>query len=321
MRDDAKGLTVLGPTRSVRPHILMHLSILLAVSLFNLDIHNSKMHWLGWASIPVMVVVLWLYTSLLTGTFPLPQGKRICLLIAHPDDEAMFFAPTVLALTRPELRNHLKILCLSSGDADGLGEVRKKELVKSGLLLGLRSPSDVLVLDDPKFPDSMTTTWDSKEISSLLTSTFAPKMAKLSTSAAPASNIDILITFDKGGVSSHPNHISLYHGAVTFVRSIMQHHKGWEPAVKLYTLSSISIVRKYASIFDAPIMIFKTLFQRKESGEYPTPLLFVSGFKDYRNAQLAMTTAHESQMRWFRWGWIGISRYMTINDLHRERIA
>lgn len=49
------------------------------------------------------------------GAFPRLYNKRICLLIAHPDDEAMFFAPTVLALTRPEYGNHLKILCLSSG--------------------------------------------------------------------------------------------------------------------------------------------------------------------------------------------------------------
>jgi N-acetylglucosaminylphosphatidylinositol deacetylase len=27
----------------------------------------------------------------------------------------MFFAPTLLALTRPENGNHIKILCLSSG--------------------------------------------------------------------------------------------------------------------------------------------------------------------------------------------------------------
>jgi N-acetylglucosaminylphosphatidylinositol deacetylase len=68
----------------------------------------------------------------------------------------MFFGPTLLALTISELGNHLKILCLSNGarvllqllprvganlltgDADGLGEVRKKELVKRGLHLGLR---------------------------------------------------------------------------------------------------------------------------------------------------------------------------------------
>lgn len=79
------------------------------------------------------------------------RGKRICLLIAHPDDEAMFFAPTVLALTRPELQNHVKILCLSSGDAAGLGETRKKELTKSGLVLGLRKPEDVFVVDNPAY--------------------------------------------------------------------------------------------------------------------------------------------------------------------------
>jgi N-acetylglucosaminylphosphatidylinositol deacetylase len=110
--------------------------------------------------------------------FPTLQNKRICLLIAHPDDEAMFFAPTVLALTRPETGNHVKILCLSTGtillqvlfqrdiggggrsgvvlmrlwvigNADGLGETRKRELVKSGMLLGLRDEDDVFIVDEP----------------------------------------------------------------------------------------------------------------------------------------------------------------------------
>ncbi|KAL1302328.1 hypothetical protein AAFC00_002738 [Neodothiora populina] len=279
------------------------------------------MHWIGWASLPICVVVLWLYTSLLTSTFPMLQNKRILLLIAHPDDEAMFFAPTVLSLTRPELGNHLKILCLSSGNADGLGQVRSKELVKSGLLLGVRSAQDVLVIDDPKFQDSMTATWDAKAISTLLTTTFAPKMAKISPKSAPETNIDVLITFDKGGVSSHPNHISLYHGALTFVRSVMQRHSGWDPAIKMYTLASVNILRKYISIFDAPVMIVKTIFQKKEVGQFPTPLLTVSGFASYRTAQKAMVEAHESQMRWFRWGWIGISRYMVINDLTKQKVS
>lgn len=268
-----------------------------------------------------MIAILWLYTSMLTATFPTLQNKRICLLIAHPDDEAMFFAPAVLSLTRPELGNHLKILCLSSGNADGLGEVRKKELVKSGMQLGLRNTSDVLVLDDPQFPDSMIATWDAKAISTLLTSTFAPRMAKISAKSKPETNIDVLITFDRGGISSHPNHISLYHGAVTFIRTVMQHHAGWDPAIKLYTLTSVNIFRKYISVLDSPLLIIKTIFQKKEGQPYPSPLLTVSGFRDYRKAQLAMTKAHESQMRWFRWGWIGVARYMVINDLKKEKIA
>lgn len=122
------------------------------------------------AAVPLLIIVLWLYTAQMSSSgFPLLRNKRICLLIAHPDDEAMFFAPSVLALTRPGLGNHLKILCLSTGkemdatsemvlwlkgflrtgNADGLGETRKKELTKSAKILGLRSDDDVLVLDDP----------------------------------------------------------------------------------------------------------------------------------------------------------------------------
>jgi len=33
-----------------------------------------------------------------------------------------------------------------------------------------------------------------------------------------------------------------------------------------------------------------------------------------------MTTAHKSQMRWFRWGWIVLSRYMVVNDLKLEKL-
>ena len=75
----------------------------------------NRMNWITWASVPILIFGLWLYTAQISKSFPTLQGKRICLLIAHPDDEAMFFAPTILALTRPELGNHLKILCLSSG--------------------------------------------------------------------------------------------------------------------------------------------------------------------------------------------------------------
>lgn len=81
-------------------------------------------------------------------SLPAPRGRRVCLLIAHPDDEAMFFSPTVLALTRPGAGNHVRILCLSTGDADGLGETRRRELVKSGAVLGVRDEADVFVIDD-----------------------------------------------------------------------------------------------------------------------------------------------------------------------------
>jgi len=33
-----------------------------------------------------------------------------------------------------------------------------------------------------------------------------------------------------------------------------------------------------------------------------------------------MVQGHKSQMVWFRWGWITIGRYMTVNDLKREKV-
>lgn len=70
------------------------------------------------ASVAAAVPCIYICTAnAVRNRFPELLEKRVCLLIAHPDDEAMFFAPTVLALTRPETGNHVKILCLSSGMA------------------------------------------------------------------------------------------------------------------------------------------------------------------------------------------------------------
>lgn len=67
-------------------------------------------------AIPIILTTAWLYTAQVIRTsLPTLRNKRICLLIAHPDDEAMFFSPTLLALTASETGNHVKILCLSSG--------------------------------------------------------------------------------------------------------------------------------------------------------------------------------------------------------------
>lgn len=77
----------------------------------------EAMQWLTIFALPIVVITAWLYTvNVARSRFPMLRNKRIILLIAHPDDEAMFFAPTVLALTEPTLGNHIKILCLSSGE-------------------------------------------------------------------------------------------------------------------------------------------------------------------------------------------------------------
>ncbi|KAL4930828.1 PIG-L family deacetylase [Aspergillus undulatus] len=290
-------------------------------------------------------------TSPFARTFPTLSNKRICLLIAHPDDEAMFFAPTLLALTKPELGNHIKILCLSSGDADGLGHIRREELKKSAKRLGIRGDNDVLVLDDPRFQDSMSIEWTKSDVASLLLQTFAPdaytnsysstastRKRKTQTSQ-PTATIDTILTFDNHGISNHINHRSLYHGAKHFLAMLMKDAPGYSCPVAMYTLSTTNLLRKYIGVLDAPFTMVggvvegvfssfsssssstsKSQSKKSKDASMPARMLFVSSVGEWMTAQSAMVKAHQSQMVWFRWGWIGIGRYMVVNDLRREAV-
>jgi N-acetylglucosaminylphosphatidylinositol deacetylase len=70
----------------------------------------------------------------------------VLLVIAHPDDEAMFFTPLLLRLK--ELQCFITILCLSSGNAYGEGEVRSKELIASASIFGIETQSVVVLVRD-----------------------------------------------------------------------------------------------------------------------------------------------------------------------------
>ena len=98
----------------------------------------------------------------------------------------------------------------------------------------------------------------------------------------------MLITFNGYGVSDHPNHKSLYHGAIAFVKALMHRHQDWECPVALYSLTSLSVWRKYVSVLDGPASLFSMLIRKKENGSTPTPLLFANGLEEYKKARHAM---------------------------------
>ncbi|XP_074746499.1 N-acetylglucosaminyl-phosphatidylinositol de-N-acetylase isoform X2 [Strix uralensis] len=123
------------------------------------------------------------------------DSARALLVTAHPDDEAMFFAPTVLGLGRAGAR--AAVLCCSAGNYYNQGEIRKKELEQSCFLLGIPA-SDVRVIDHRDLPDNPAVEWDTQ-----LLAAFVLKHIE-------ANNINLVVTFDAGGVSGHANHISLY---------------------------------------------------------------------------------------------------------------
>ena len=198
-------------------------------------------------------------------------------------------------------------------------------------MLGLRSASDVLVIEDSRFPDSMTTTWSAASIAQILSTAFTPdanqSSKKTSTlpSDAPFSTIDVLLTFDSDGISAHPNHISLHHGARHWLSHFMAGKSGWKCPVELYTLTTTNILRKYISILDVPGTMLLgglrgTILSGRQRRDKSPQLLYVNDLRQWRRGQSAMTNGHRSQMRWFRWGWVGIGRYMVVNDLKREEL-
>nr|KAF6274242.1 phosphatidylinositol glycan anchor biosynthesis class L [Myotis myotis] len=95
----------------------------------------------------------------------LGRGSRALLVIAHPDDEAMFFAPTLLGLAR--LRHPVFLLCFSAGNYYNQGEIRKKELLQSCDVLGI-PPTNVMIIDSRDFPDDPGVQWDTEHVASVL---------------------------------------------------------------------------------------------------------------------------------------------------------
>ena len=62
---------------------------------------------------------------------------NVLFVTAHPDDECMFFAPTILGLQAATNPPELHILSLSFGNGSGLGETRHDEFIASLNALGI----------------------------------------------------------------------------------------------------------------------------------------------------------------------------------------
>ena len=60
---------------------------------------------------------------------PFKPNDRVLLVTAHPDDECMFFGPTLCHLADRAIP--AKVVCLSRGDFYGQGERRVGELAKA----------------------------------------------------------------------------------------------------------------------------------------------------------------------------------------------
>jgi N-acetylglucosaminylphosphatidylinositol deacetylase len=82
--------------------------------------------------------------------------SRVLLVTAHPDDEVMFFTPLLSTLKNNGCS--VSILCLSDGNAEGLGNIRASELLKCAAMFQINS-KNVHIIHSNQLVDGMTTVW------------------------------------------------------------------------------------------------------------------------------------------------------------------
>lgn len=228
------------------------------------------------------------------------------LLTAHPDDEAMFWTPTLLSLAKGPNISPVYIVCMSSGNADGLGAVRTKEMFAAAKLLQV--PADhVLVMDLPALPDSMSIDWKTDDV----LSGFSQALKKLK--IRDGYN---LITFDNQGVSGHTNHRALHSAALALNSSSSTINCPLPGAT--YELRTLPLLRKYTSVAEMilwssmmrdpkePIAVSLPARQSKSPLVFVTPDLWICP---------EIMAAHASQWVLHRRLFTRLSTYAYINYL------
>lgn len=265
--------------------------------------HTISMSWLSITT--TMVITLWVISLLRVllasspcipsspaflsaGSSATKKRRNALLVVAHPDDESMFFAPTLLYLASEGHNVH--VLCLSTGNADGKGNIRKEEFYRACAILKVPL-QQVQILDHPKLHDGFDKPWDIQ------------LLAKIVKEEIRMGAIDLVITFDNYGVSGHPNHRDVHRGICVFLcDNSGSNVEAWE-------LASTSIFRKYTG----PVDIWLSIFF---SHSYPGSRIYCLLNKCPSRSYLAMAE-HSSQWVWFRKLFVVFSSYTYINTLRK----
>jgi N-acetylglucosaminylphosphatidylinositol deacetylase len=229
------------------------------------------------------------------------------LVIAHPDDESMFFLPMLRSLRKSG--EEVWILCLTTGDYDGLGKQREKEIHRAAALLDIPK---VIVKNDLK--DHPTERWPIASVATAIEKALSEHIA----SSSHGFGRIVLTTFDQYGVSGHVNHIDTHYGVCELIRQ----NRGIQPKdgndarpipVEAWQLESErNLVFKYVPVL-CWILFFLSLFHLS------LPTTRTSRYPKYQCLEpwinWSAMRAHESQFVWYRRLFVIFSVYTYSNDL------
>ena len=117
-------------------------------------------------------------------------------------------------------------------------------------------------------------------------------------------NISI-VSFDEFGISRHPNHIATHEGLKVFCSQKRQSLlKDKNLNVRCFELETTNLFRKYFGIFDVVLSVTLAL------GSNDQLFLLTNFFKSLQAMQ-----SHRSQLVWFRFLFVLLSRYSYVNTL------
>jgi len=164
----------------------------------------------------ILIVGPFILIGLISSTTKEQNGNYL-LVIAHPDDECLFFAPILLSL-----HSNIYVLCLSNGHNH-----RSDELRRSCNQLHVK---DYKIIDDQiNLKDDQSVSWSSDAILGHVKQSIRQW------------NISTMISFDQYGISGHRNHSAIYY-ALLNLSKISQLH--------FLSLQSLPIYRKYFTLFE-----------------------------------------------------------------------
>ncbi|CDF89574.1 ZYBA0S04-07536g1_1 [Zygosaccharomyces bailii CLIB 213] len=240
----------------------------------------------------------------------LNDTNSLSLIVGHPDDEVMFFAPTLLQLDKfmPSSVD-FNVVCLSKGGADGLSETRVIELQRSVnfLLANTKRKVELFQFD---YPDGHDERWDQTSVKNAI------KSAVLENSDVQRA---VLLTYDSHGVSNHPNHIACYNA----VSALLHDEKNVDAALYLNSYQG-NMALKYSSFFWELCKLTRQWLASHVSASPPAlasvlalnpTVTLMSTYTQYILSFASMMGAHESQMVWYRYAWWTFSRFVFVNDL------
>nr|XP_027205444.1 probable N-acetylglucosaminyl-phosphatidylinositol de-N-acetylase [Dermatophagoides pteronyssinus] len=117
--------------------------------------------------------------------------SSVLLLIAHPDDESMFFVPLLHCLSTKvtTFPDCVHVVCMTNG-----GTHREAEL--KAALHSIYKIQNIAIFSNEDYPDSPATPWDLQ------------KASKAVLDYVQQHKIGKIYTFDEHGVSGHLNHVS-----------------------------------------------------------------------------------------------------------------